>query len=318
MQGLQDTTTSLMKPEQFSQKLLHPRYWLSWLAMGLWCLIVNILPLPILIWLGRQLGTLLYKLGGSRRRIAEKNISLCYPELSEQERAKLVLRVMQETAIAVFESGAAWFWPDWRFKGKYKISGIEHIENAINNEKGVLFLGIHFTTIEIGAAIVNLNFPISGFYRPHKNAIYEYLQAVGRTRRNRNSTVIPNNDVRGIIKSLRSGKIINYAPDQDYGRDRSVFAPFFGVQAATVKAPSQLAQAGKAEVIPWTTKRNPESNKYIIEIHPPVTDRLNKSEQEDAEFINKFIEQQVRSNTSQYLWVHRRFKTRPENEPRFY
>lgn len=307
-----------MKPEQFSQKLLHPKYWPSWFGMGLWCLVVNILPLPVLIWFGRRLGTLIYKLNGSRRRIAEKNIALCHPDLSALERENLILKIMQETAIAIFESGAAWFWPDWRFKGKYQITGIEHIENAIKNKRGVLFLGIHFTTIEIGAAIVNLNFPISGFYRPHKNPIYEYLQAAGRTRRNKNSTVIPNNDVRGIIKSLRSGKIINYAPDQDYGRDRSVFAPFFGVQAATVKAPSQLAHTGKAEVIPWITRRDSTTNKYIIEILSPISKQLGKGEIEDAITINSFVEAEVRKNTDQYLWVHRRFKTRPLGEKSLY
>ena len=307
-----------MNPAEFKTTLLHPRYWLSWLAMAIWSLIVNLLPLPILIWLGRNLGTLIYRIGGSRRRIAEKNIELCYPELSPEERDTLVLNTIQETAVAIFESGAAWFWPDWRFKGKYTLTGQEHIRKAKENGKGVLFLGIHFTTIEIGASIVNLNFPISGFYRPHKNAVYEYLQASGRIRRNANSTVIPNNDVRGIIKTLRNAQIINYAPDQDYGRDRSVFAPFFGIDAATVKAPSQLSTAGRAEVIPWVTRRDPETNKYIIEILPSITQELNIGEYQDALTINQFIEKQVRLNPKQYLWVHRRFKTRPENERNFY
>lgn len=307
-----------MNPAEFKTTLLHPRYWLSWLAMAIWSLIVNLLPLPILIWLGRNLGTLIYRIGGSRRRIAEKNIELCYPELNPEERDILVLNTIQETAIAIFESGAAWFWPDWRFKGKYTLTGQEHIRKAKEDGKGVLFLGIHFTTIEIGASIVNLNFPISGFYRPHKNAVYEYLQASGRIRRNTNSTVIPNNDVRGIIKTLRNAQIINYAPDQDYGRDRSVFAPFFGIDAATVKAPSQLSTAGRAEVIPWVTRRDPETNKYIIEILPAITQELNRGEYQDAVTINQFIEKQVRLNPKQYLWVHRRFKTRPQGANSLY
>jgi len=307
-----------MNPAEFKTTLLHPRYWLSWLAMAIWSLIVNLLPLPILIWLGRNLGTLIYRIGGSRRRIAEKNIELCYPELNPEERDTLVLNTIQETAIAIFESGAAWFWPDWRFKGKYTLTGQEHIRKAKEDGKGVLFLGIHFTTIEIGASIVNLNFPISGFYRPHKNAVYEYLQASGRIRRNTNSTVIPNNDVRGIIKTLRNAQIINYAPDQDYGRDRSVFAPFFGIDAATVKAPSQLSTAGRAEVIPWVTRRDPETNKYIIEILPSITQELNIGEYQDALTINQFIEKQVRLNPKQYLWVHRRFKTRPQGANSLY
>lgn len=306
-----------MNPAKFRAALLHPRYWLSWLAMLLWWS-VSQLPLPILIWLGRRLGDLIYIIGGSRKHIATRNIDACYPDLDSASREKLVKTTIQETAIGIFESGAAWFWPNWRFNGKYKLVGKEHIEKAQAEGKGVLFLGVHFTTIEIGASFVNLNFPISGFYRPHKNAVYEYLQAYGRIRRNSQSTVVPNNDVRGIIKALRKGTIINYAPDQDYGRDRSVFAPFFGIQTATVKAPSQLASAGKAEVIPWITKRDSATNTYRIEICEPITEQLGHGELEDAVTINNFVESKVRENTEQYLWVHRRFKTRPDNENSIY
>ncbi len=306
-----------MNPAKFKAHLLHPKYWLSWCAMGLWWL-VSQLPLPVLIFLGRQLGNLLYSQNGSRAKIARRNIERCYPNLSTKQVEACVKTNLQETSIGIFESGAAWFWPTWRFRDKYIISGLEHIQRARDNNKGVLFLGIHFTTIEIGASLVNLNFPISGFYRPHKNAVYEFVQAFGRIRRNNHSSVIPNNDTRGIIKALRAGTIINYAPDQDYGKNRSVFVPFFNIQAATVKAPTQLSRAGKAEVIPWITKRDPETNRYTIEICEPMTQLLGRGEQEDALTINKFIETRVRANPNQYLWVHRRFKTRPEDEESFY
>ncbi len=306
-----------MKRVVFSSKLLHPRYWLSWFAMSLWWLVTQLLPHPAQLWLGRRLGNVLYKLGGSRRHIAEVNIAKCYPELSEQAQADLVRATMQETAIGIFESGMAWFWPNWRFKGKYRVIGKEHIDAARESGDGVLFLGVHFTTIEIGASIVNLEFPISGFYRPHTNAVYEYVQAAGRIRRNKASQVIPNGDVRGIIKALRGGHCINYAPDQDYGRRRSVFAPFFTIPAATVKAPAQLSSAGKARVIPWITRRE-QDGQYVVEILPPITAQLGKDEYEDAVTINTLIEREVRKNPTQYLWVHRRFKTRPEGEASFY
>ncbi len=275
-------------------------------------------PFKLQIILGRTLGNLLYKYAKSRKHVAKRNIELCLPELNAQERDQLLRRVLQETGVAIFESGAGWFWPNWRFKNKYIINGTDHIRAAQTANKGVLFLGIHFTTIEIGASIVNLEFPISGFYRPHTNAIYEYVQAVGRIRRNKKSGVIPNGDVRGIVKALRAGNIVNYAPDQDYGRKRSVFAPFFKVNSATVKAPAQLASAGRAEIIPWVTRRDPQSDKYIIDIYPPITEHLNKSDYDDAVYINSFVEARVRENPEQYLWVHRRFKTRPEGEDKVY
>jgi KDO2-lipid IV(A) lauroyltransferase len=300
----------------FRASLLHPRYWLTWLGMGVWWLIVQLLPLPLQVQLGKILGNVLLKLGGSRPRIASINIEKCYPELSDSEKKDLLRKTMQETAIGFFESGAAWFWPNWRFKGKYDINGKEHIERALKENKGVLFLGIHFTTIEIGASIVNLEFPISGFYRPHRNAVYEYIQAAGRVRRNPLSTVIPNGDVRGIVKTLRGGGVINYAPDQDYGRNRSVFAEFFGISTATVKAPAHLASAGRAEIIPWVTSRDPITSRYTIDILAPLA--LGKDDLENAQIINQYVEEEVRKNPHQYLWVHRRFKTRPEGEPGFY
>lgn len=307
-----------MTHPRFQYSLLHPRYWPTWLWMGLWYLFTVLLPLPAQIMLGKVLGNLLLRFGGSRTHIARVNIEKCYPDLSEREREKLLKKNMQETAIGIFESGAAWFFPDWRLRGKYQLVGREHIDHALSDGKGVLFFGVHFTCIEIGASMVNLEFPISGFYRPHKNAVYEYVQAAGRVRRNENSSVVPKGDVRGIIKTLRKGGIVNYAADQDYGRNRSVFADFFGISTATIKAPAHVASAGRAEVIPWVTRRDPETMRYTIEILPPITEQLGGNDDENAAAINRFVEQQVRRNPEQYLWVHRRFKTRPDGEKSFY
>lgn len=301
----------------FHSKLLHPRYWLSWVAIGFWWMMSQ-LPQSIQFFLGRRLGDLLLIIGGSRKHIAETNIRHCYPEMTRDNQKALLKATIHETAIAIFETGSAWFWPDWRFRNKYDVIGKEFIDEARNNKKGVLFLGIHFTTIEIGASMINLEFPISGFYRPHKNAVYEYIQAKGRIRRNPESIVIPKGDVRGIIKALRKGSIINYAPDQDYGREHSVFAPFFNMSTATINVPSHLAKVGKAEVIPWTTKRDQHTGRYVIEIFPSISSQLGIGELEDAITINTFIESEVRKNPSQYLWVHRRFKTRPKGEGSIY
>ncbi|MFT7561485.1 MAG: KDO2-lipid IV(A) lauroyltransferase [Flavobacteriales bacterium] len=296
----------------FKKQLLHPRYISSWIAMVFWWLSVQLLPFPIQIYLGRQLGRVLYKKNIRRVRIARKNIELCFPELQKKEVEELTRRTLESTTIGIFESGCAWFLPRWRLKPRCTISGLEHLNNL--GSQGAIFMGIHFTPIEIGAAFVNLEKGIAGFYRPHTNPVYEYIQAAGRIRHNENSQVIPNGDVRGIIKVLRKGGIVNYAPDQDYGHRRSIFAPFFNIDTATVKAPAQLARAGKAEVIPWTTKRLDDFGNYEVKIHPPITSKLSDSEENNAKLINHFIEQQIRKNPEQYLWVHKRFKTRPEGQ----
>jgi KDO2-lipid IV(A) lauroyltransferase len=286
--------------------------------MGFWFTSVNITPYIVQVKLGRALGSFLFRLNIKRKKVALRNLQLCYPELSNAEHHALTLAAMESTAIGIFESGAAWFMQRYRLKMKYKIEGLEHLQRAQAENKGVLFMGIHFTPIEIGAAFVNLAHPIDGFYRPHTNPVYEYLQALGRVRHNNQSHVIPNGDVRKIVKALRDGHVVNYAPDQDYGLRRSCFAPFFGVNTATVKAPSQLAKAGRAEVIPWTCTRTSDFGEYIIKIYPPITEQLNGEDEQNAIFINDFIEARIRENPEQYLWVHRRFKTRPEGEPSLY
>ncbi|TVZ37927.1 KDO2-lipid IV(A) lauroyltransferase [Alteromonadaceae bacterium 2753L.S.0a.02] len=306
-----------MSRVKFQKKLLHPRYWLSWFGMLLWWLFVQLLPLSAQFFLGNKLGDLLVKLNVSRTRIARRNIEVCFPGMPQNEQENLVRGTLRATGIGVFESGAAWFWPNWRLRRHFELKGYEHLKAVEDRHQGVLFMGIHFTPIEIGAACVNTATSIDGFYRPHTNAVYEYVQALGRIWRNKKSQVIPNGDVRGIVKALRQGRTVNYAPDQDYGKRRSVFAPFFGIQTATVKAPAQLAKAGNAEVVPWVTRRI-GSNQYEIEIYPPLTSQLGKGDEADAAVINAFVEARVRECPEQYLWVHRRFKTRPDGEASLY
>jgi len=308
-----------MSNSKFRRALLHPRHWLSWLGMGIWALFSIVLPYKTSLKAGKLLGSILYKIAKSRAHIARVNIKHCYPELDEAEREKLVLATIQETAIAVFESGASWFWPErkWSQVGVDYI-GFEHLEKMQEQGKGVLLLTMHFTPFEICGALTSRKQLISAFYRPHNNAVYEYLQARGRIRHAPGASVIPSDDVRGIIKSLRQGKFIAYLPDQDYGRDRSVFAPYFGIQTATVKAPNQLITLGKAELMAWITTRDPNTGRYRIEITAPMTDQLGNGDIEDATVLNAFIEEQIRKWPEQYLWVHRRFKTRPEGEASFY
>lgn len=301
----------------FQKRLLHPRFWLSWLGMVLWWLLVQVLPFRLQIFLGNCLGDILRRVGGSRIHIARTNIDRCFPNLTAQERSLLLRDTLRSTAIGFFESGAAWFWPNWRIRRQFSIKGGEYLERINAEGRGIIFMGVHFTPIEIGAAYVNTAYSIDGFYRPHKNPVYDYVQAVGRIWRNDNSQVIPNGDVRGIVRALRQGRVVNYAPDQDYGRRRSVFVPFFGIDTATVKAPAQLAQAGKAEIVPWVARRLP-NGRHEVEIYPPITGMLGEDDLANAKVINNFVEARVRESPAQYLWVHRRFKTRPEGEPSFY
>ena len=149
-----------------------------------------------------------------------------------------------------------------------------------------------------------------------KHPLFDYVQRRGREQRLLG--VIGRDDVRGMLKLLRAGGVVWYAPDQDYGAQRSVFVPLFGVPAATVTATSKFARMGRAQVIPFTQQRLPDGQGYRLVIHPPLADFPTDSEEADCLRVNQWIEQAISQCPEQYLWAHRRFKTRPEGEPKLY
>ena len=306
-----------MDKPRFRRALLHPRYWLTWLGFGCWWLVVQ-LPYPCLRGLARLLAPLLQRVGKQRRHIVERNIALCFPELSAHQRQQLCAENFFSLAMALFETGMAWFWPQWRLRRLCSFEGLEHLQREQEQGQGVLLMAMHFTTLDIGAAFINMSAPIDGMYRPHKNPVYDYVQRRGRERHSASTTVIPRDDVRGMIRALKHGRAIWYAPDQDYGRKQSVFVPFFGVEAASVTATATFARLGRAKVIPFVQTRLPGNQGYRLTVYPPLADYPQGDEYRDAQRINQFIEDCIKAQPEQYLWAHRRFKTRPVGQSSLY
>lgn len=307
-----------MSRSVFHKKLLHPKYLHVWLAMFLWWLLVQILPYRMQMALGSALGLISGRLAKRRTLIARRNLELCFPEKSPAEREKILRDSMKSLGMGLFETGMAWFAPHWRYKNLYRIEGMDHLQKAKEEGQGVIFTCFHFTTLEICSAFISSTWSVDGFYRPHKNAVYEYIQQRGRERHNPFGQTVPRKDIRGIISLLRKQRAIVYLPDQDYGRDHSVFAPFFGVSAATVTAPAKLKRLGNAQIIPYATRRLENGKGYLITIYPEMKEIDGSDEVRDAIALNSFIEARIREIPEQYLWVHRRFKTRPEGEADLY
>ncbi len=283
--------------------------------IGGWWLLVQ-LPFRWQLGLGHYLGKVLYRLAAKRRNIAARNIALCFPELSAAEQEMLVRDNIESTAIALFETGMAWFWPHSRLRKLFNISGLEHIEAA--EGQGVLLMAFHFTTLDIGGAFVCMSMSIDAMYRPHKNPVYDYVQRKGRERHSAATDVVTRDDVREMLRRLKAGRTIWYAPDQDYGKGHSVFVPFFGIPAATVTATAKFARLGKAKVIPFAQYRRADGSGYDVEIYPPWEDFPSGDETADAARINVTAEQLIRPHPEQYLWSHRRFKSRPDGETSLY
>ncbi len=302
-----------------SRRLFHPRYWLTWFGFGFWWL-MTLLPYRMQMAMGRGLGRLLWHLAGSRRRTALRNLELCFPELSRQQRLAMARENFKSTAMALFETGIAWFWPRHRLRSLCKsVEGIEHLESASQSNQGVVLLAMHFTHLDLGAKLVCLHHSIDGLYRPHNNPVYDLIQRRGRERFSGGGIAIAREDMRQMVRRLRQGRAVWYAPDQDYGPRRPhVFVPFLGIPAATITATSQLMRMGRAVVIPFTHIRRSDGTGYDVKVYPPLTELPSGDEKADAERINQFIEERVRACPEQYMWVHRRFKTRPEGEAPLY
>lgn len=306
-----------MDRPRFRTYFLHPRFWLLWLGLGLLWLLVQ-LPYAALLRLGRVLGALMYRVAGSRRRIARRNLELCFPRLDEAARERLLKDNFASTGIAFFEMAMSWWWPRARLQRLAHIEGLEHLQAAQAEGRGVILMALHFTTLEIGAALLGQRHTIDGMYREHKNQLFDYIQRRGRERHNLDASAIEREDVRGMLKVLRAGRAIWYAPDQDYGRKQSLFVPLFGIPAATVTATTKFARLGRALVLPFTQERLADGSGYRLVIHPPLADFPGESEEADCLRINRWVEQVVSATPEQYLWAHRRFKTRPEGEASLY
>ncbi|MFA7632219.1 MAG: LpxL/LpxP family Kdo(2)-lipid IV(A) lauroyl/palmitoleoyl acyltransferase [Thiohalomonadaceae bacterium] len=298
------------------RRFLAPRHWPMWFGLGLLRLLI-LLPYPILLKLGNALGKLLYSLLAKRRHITTTNLRLCFPELDEQAREKLAQESFQALGVAIFESALAWWASDRRLRPLQRMEGMEHYEKALAQGRGVILLGGHYSTLEISGRLARFHldelYPI---YKNAKNPLFNALML--RTRKLHYTGILDSHDMRSIVRTLKASKTIWYAPDQDFGHNHSVFAPFFDVPTATLLMTMRLAKLTGAPVLPAVSERLPGNQGYLSTVLPALEDFPSGDDVRDATLINATMEAQIRRNPAQYLWAHRRFKTRPAGEPAIY
>ncbi|RYY74966.1 MAG: LpxL/LpxP family Kdo(2)-lipid IV(A) lauroyl/palmitoleoyl acyltransferase [Gammaproteobacteria bacterium] len=299
---------------KFHPSFYGPRYWPTWLVLGFFYLL-SILPMSIGLGFGRLIGDLFYYVARSRRHITEVNIANCFPQLSADEQRQLVRKIMHSTGKAVVETAVGLWGPRYQIQKRHTITGLEHIEAARATGQGVLLIGCHFTTLDLVGRILSLHLDFDVLYRKDPNPLLAYK--IAKARGDFAGEAIVRADTRRLISNLRQGNVVWYAPDQDYGAKYSVFAPFFGVQAATIVGTSRIVTMGKAIVIPLEHYRD-ENNHYQVVIGAPLQDYPTGDDVADATRINQVFEKAIAKHPDQYLWVHRRFKTRPPGEPSLY
>ena len=297
----------------FERRFLHPKFWGLWVSLGFFKLLLC-LPYPVLVRIGLLLGKLFARLGfGKRRmRIARRNLQLCFPEYSEAQIDYLVKKNTESVGMAIIETGMAWFWSDKRILKWSKIEGLEHLKNY-PADTGIIFVGVHFLTLELGARIVGLHHQGIGVYRPNDNPLLDWIQFRGRVRSNK--AMLDRKDLRGMIRALKAGETIWYAPDHDYGRKNSVFVPFFAVKEACTTAGTRmlLRSAPNSVVVPFSPIRYDDFSGYVVKVSPAVDFSRCEDDVETATLMNRVVEGEIMKAQEQYMWLHRRFKTRPND-----
>ena len=282
----------------------------------LWLL--HFLPRPLLAALGSGIGSLFFIIGSRRRRIVETNLTLCFPELDDGARKTLAKAHFRALGQSLVERSLLWWSPPEHLRQLIRVEGEEKIHALLQAGKPVIMLAPHFIGLDAGGVALAMRFDALSIYSTQKNKVFDALLYRGRKRFRDQMLLSRQDGALSTIKAMRSGRPFYYLPDMDFGRRDSIFVPFFGVQAATITGLSRLARAAKATVLFTVTRRLPGSQGYVLEIGDPWPDFPTENVEADTQRMNSAIEAIIRTMPEQYYWVHRRFKTRPENEPGIY
>jgi KDO2-lipid IV(A) lauroyltransferase len=267
--------------------------------------------------LGSWLGMRLYKLGGSRYKTARGNIRACFPELTEQEQEELIKKTFISNAIGYIENTIGWWCPLEEYLDKLEVHGKEHLDEALARGKGVLLVGGHFSIMDFAGPLVHSVTPFNYMYRPQNNKLLDAF--IERHRRRYSVHKFTKRELHEMNHFIREGNLVWYGPDQDVGvgPKRGLFAPFFGVPAATLTTPAWIARETGCTVLQLAQFRE-ENGVYSLHFSPILEGFPGDDDLENATRINKGLEDAIRIHPEQYLWLHRRFKTRPEGEASLY
>lgn len=274
------------------------------------------LPQRVLLRLGNLTTWLLWPLLGKRRRYAATNIALCFPALDDRARARLLRDTLRATVTGMFELVRGWYAPAQALRGLADVQGLEHMHAARAQGRGILLFGGHIPHSELCARLLGdaLGERVSIVARRNNDPCIEHL--LDTARRRVFADVIGKKDVRGLLRTLSRGGIVAYSADQDFNY-QNAFVPFFGVQAATLTATPDLARRSNAVVLPFWFHRD-AAGRYQLRIEPTWEGWPTGDPVQDAARYMAELEAVVRRHPEQYLWVHRRFKTRPQGQPGLY
>ena len=280
----------------------------------LWSL--HILPLPVLALLGNALGLLLYMFAKERRQVATINLRLCFSEMGEKERTRLVLRNFMAFGRSLLERSVLWWSSAARIKRLVRVEGLEHFEAA--KGKPLILLTAHFVALDVGGNWLSQHTDVVTVYSKQKDPYFDKLFFKKRTRFGQQRLYSRQDGMRSVVKAMREGHPLYYFTDQDFAAKEALFIPFFGVPASTLTTIPRLAEMTGARVVPIITKVLRYGKGYELRFYPAWENYPSGDIAADTRRMNEFIEQRILEMPEQYFWPHKRFKTRPEEETRFY
>lgn len=286
-----------------------PRYWPTWLLLAL-LRVLAALPFRSGIIIGKLLGRWTMRLRVKQRRVAARNIEICFPDMSPEARDRLLSQHAESAGIALIEMAMAWFWPTRRLRPLLRINGREHVDRALADNRAIILLSAHFTPLEIGVRAAELLAArVGGMYRSQTNALADAM--VKRGRSHALEVLIDRDNVRQLIKLLKDHYIVFYLADQTHLGNQSELIPFFGEPAVTNVAVTKLARITGATVLPYFFRRLDDDSGYRIDIGPPLESAPAYDRVRDANWFVGRLEDYIREAPAQYFWTYKKFKSRP-------
>ena len=294
-------------------EFIHPKFYPTWILILLMRIGVFI-PFKFQVILGKAIGKLIYPFMKKLRETAYSNISNCFPEKKQPQVTLLVKQHFDAIGISLFETANAYYGSDRKIKKLLSINNKHFFSDALKDEGGIILLCSHFMPLMLGSRALLLENTIANVYRPQNNKLFDKVMVKGYTKNG--AVMIKSKDTRSILKAIKNSLPIWYAPDQDLGINNSVFAPLFGIETATASATARLAKNNNTRVIPYSFIRTKHG--YEMSFDKPIKNYPSNDPIKDATTTNKILESQIIKAPEQYLWIHRRFKTRPDGQENFY
>ncbi len=279
--------------------------------------LMRLLPLQILVPIGQVLGMMLYAVARERRMVVHTNLKLCFPQRSDAERRRIARAHFRSLGRSIFEQGIAWWSSAQRIRRLVRVENQALLDEALKGQVVIVF-GSHFIGLDVGAIRMSSEYSMIDIYTQQKDPVFDAMLLKARSRFGHSKLMSRQVGIRPVVKAMREGWSLFYSVDMDFGAEGAVFVPFFGVQAATITGLSRMAKLSGAKVVPLVTRQLPGAQGYEVRFYPAWENFPSEDVVADTRRMNAFIEERVLETPEQYYWVHKRFKTRPPGEEKYY